>query len=294
MLPSLAEKTVVSMPMIPVRRACRDGSSLRAVVVIAFASLLACGPCLAAQPLRIGGTGNALGTLQRLGEAFQKQNPDIAVKVLPSLGTSGALKAVPQGALDIGASARPLLEEEAKRGLVALEYARTPLVFAVSRRTGVTAITLAQVADVYNGKMASWPGGTPTRPVLRQPNDDNTQQMRRMSPALDQALAVAEKRAGLPFATTDQEAADKAEGIPGALVLTTLGLIRSEGRALQPLTLDGVEPTVENAASGRYPHAKRLYLVTRAEPSALVKRFVEFTRSPAAREILANAGHWTP
>ena len=214
--------------------------------------------------------------------------------VLPSLGTSGAIKAVPKGALDIGLSSRALADDERKTGVTAAEYSRTPLVFAVSSKAPVTALTLAQVADIYTGKQLTWAGGGQIRPVLRQSGDDNTRQIRQMSPALDQALTVAEQRPGMPFATTDQEAADKTESIPGALGVTTLSLIASEKRALRALAVDGVEPTAANGAAGKYPYTKRFFFVTRIAPSAAVQRFIGFTQSPAGREILVAAGHWIP
>lgn len=261
---------------------------------IANTAMLFAGLAAAAEEIRIGGTGNALGAMRLLGDAFAGQNPDVKVTLLPSVGTSGAIRAVPKGALDIGLSSRPLTEEERKPGALAIEYARTPLVFAVSTKSQVRALTLDQIADIYSGKMANWPDGSQIRPVLRQAGDDNTRQIRHMSPALDKALSVAERRPGLPFATTDQEAADKTESIPGALGATTLGLITSENRQLRALTLNGVEATAANGASGKYPHVKRLFLVTRTEQSAAVKRFIAFMQSPAGREILVRSGHWIP
>ncbi|HMH18347.1 MAG TPA: substrate-binding domain-containing protein [Burkholderiales bacterium] len=264
------------------------------LLAFAIASTAFASEAAAAEEIKIGGTGNALGTMRLLGAAFAKQNPGVNVTVLPSLGTSGAVKAIPKGAIDIGVAARQLTEEERKLGTISLEYARSPLVFAVSTRTQVTALTLDQIADIYSGKMTNWPDGSQIRPVLRQVGDDTTQQIRHMSPALDQAVSAAEQRPGMPFATTDQEAADKTESIPGAMGVATLSLINSENRPLRALTLDGVEPTVGNAASGKYPHAKRFFLIAGAAPSAAVRRFIAFMQSPAGREILIRSGNWIP
>jgi phosphate transport system substrate-binding protein len=263
-------------------------------LALASLALCACGTSLAASDIKIGGTGNALGTLRLLGNEFTRLNPDTKVVVLPSLGTSGAIKAIPKGAIDIGLSSRALTDDESKAGAVATEYARSPLVFAVSVKTKATALTLGQLADIYTGKLQNWPDGSQIRPVLRQAGDDNTRQVRQMSAALDKALTVAEERPGMPFATTDQETADKLEIVPGALGVTTLCLIQSEQRALRALTLDGVEPTAANGASGKYPHVKHLYYIVKTEPSAEVKRFIAFMNSPAGRDILTRTGHWIP
>lgn len=264
------------------------------MIAVAGMALLIGGPAAAQAELKIGGTGNALGTMRLLGDAYGKQNPAVKVTVLPSLGSSGALKALPKSAIDIGLVSRTLTDEERAAGLMASEYARSPLVFAVSTKSKVGAITLEQVADIYMGKLAAWPDGSQVRPVLRQSGDDNTRQVKKISPAMEKALSAAELRPGMPFATTDQEAADKTESIPGALGVTTLSLINSESRGMRALTLNGVEPTAGNAASGKYPLAKSFFVVTRTDQSADVKRFLAFLHSPAGRGILVRAGHWIP
>ena len=261
---------------------------------IASMAMIFAGEATAAEEIRIGGSGNALGIMRPLGDAFSKQNPDIKITVLPSLGSSGAIKAVNKGAIDIGLTSRPLTEEEGKLGMIAVEYARTLLVFAVSTGSPVTSVTLAQLADIYSGKTASWPDGTQIRPVVRQAGDDDARAIMQMSAAFDKAWSAAERRPGLPFATSDQETADKTETIPGALSTTTLLQIKSENRQLRALTLDGVEPTVSNGKSGKYPHVKRLWFATRSDTSAAARRFIAFVQSPLGREILIRADSWIP
>jgi len=265
-----------------------------AALAVAVAALLFPGAAATAAEIKVGGTGSALGSMRLLADAFTKQNPDVRVTVLPSIGTSGAIKAVPKGGVDIGLSSRELTPEELKLGVIAFEYARTPLVFAVAAKSRTTALTFEQLADIYGGKTTSWHDGSTIRPVLRQSGDDTTLQVKGMSPAIAAALTAAEKLPGMPFATTDQEAADKTESVPGALGVTTLAQIISESRALRALTLNGVEPTAGNGATGRYPHVKRLFMLTRTEPAPAVKRFIAFMQAPSGREVLVRAGHWIP
>ena len=270
------------------------GRSLAIVAIACTVLGLAAAPPCAADEVRIGGTGNALGTLRLLADAFNRSRPGTEVRVLASLGSSGALKAVPRGALEIGVASRAVNDDERAAGLASSEYARSPTVFAVARKTRVAEITRRQVADIYTGQLANWPDGSAIRPVLRQPGDDNTRQLKALSPEIEQALALAEQRPGLAVAVTDQDAADKIESIPGALGVSTLALIRSEGRALTALKLDGVEPTIANGKSGAYPIVKRFYFITRAQPTPPAQQFIDYVASPAGREILTQTGNWVP
>ncbi len=265
---------------------------VRSLVVASMAVL--CTLPAAAKEIRIGGTGNALGTMRLLGDAFSKSHPESKVTVLPSIGTSGAIKAVPKKAIEIGLSSRVLTDDEARTGLTALEYAYSPTVFAVQQKNKVTSITLGQVADIYAGKLSAWPDGERVRPVMRQPGDDNTRQIKALSPEIEKAIGVAEEQSGLLFAVTDQEAADKVEAVPGSIGVSTLALIRSESRSLRALAIAGVEPTPENAKSGRYPLIKHFYLVLPKEPSPEVAAFVRFVKSPQGRKILEQNGHGAP
>lgn len=178
--------------------------------------------------ITIGGTGNALGTMRWIVEAYQKANPEVKITVLPSIGSSGAIKAVPLGRIQIGLSARPLKEAELEKGIVAVEYARTPTVFAVSNKTKIDAVTQSQLVDMYKGVLKQWPDGSTIRPVIRQAGDDNTKQIKALSPELEKAIEFAEAQKGFLFASTDQEAVDKIEKAPGSFGVTSLALLLSE------------------------------------------------------------------
>ena len=266
----------------------------RRLLLALLAAVLCWVPHAQAEEIRIGGTGNALGTIRLLGDAFGKKYPQIKITVLNSLGSSGAFKAIPKGAIDIGLSSRAETDQERAAGVVSSEYARSLTVLTVSTKARVTAITRQQIADIYRGQLTQWPDGTAIRPVLRQPGDDNTRQIKSLSPEIEKALVVAEHRSGLAFAVTDQEAADKIESISGAVGVSTLALIVSEARSLRALKLDGVEPTVSNGESGSYPIVKRFFFITKPTPSAAVQQFIAFVASPDGREILVRTGNWVP
>jgi phosphate transport system substrate-binding protein len=261
---------------------------------IASAAMVFAGDATAGEEIKIGGTGHALGAMRLLGETFSRRNPDIKVTVLPSLGSGGGIRAVAKGVIDIAVTARPLAEDERGSGLVESEYARTPFVFVVSTKSNVTAITTDQIADLYAGRTQKWPDGSPIRFVLRATGEADTDLIKKMTPGIAEALTRAEKSPGRAFAITDQENASDIERIPGAIGSTTLGLIKSENRSLRALDLNGVAATVQNAVAGRYPHYKRLFVVTLVKQAGAVPRFLAFLRSADGAEILVRNGHWTP
>lgn len=232
--------------------------------------------------------------MRLLADAFCVQSPDTTVKLMQGVGSSGAIKAVRQGALDVGLSARVLTSQEQSSGISATLHAGTVVVFAVSSKSKVGAITLDEAADIYSGRMVSWPDGSQIRPVLPPAGESISIEVKRMAPGVAKAMLFAEKLPGIPYGATDQEVAEKIERIPGALGVTTLSLILSENRGLRALTLNGIEPSTRNGASGKYPYAIYFHLVVKAGPSEAINRFVAFVQSPAGRDILVRSGHWVP
>lgn len=244
------------------------------------------------QPIKVGGTGAALGTLQLLAQAYEKAHPDVRITVLPSLGSGGGIKALLAGAIQIGLSSRPLSDAETAAGAVAVEYGRTPFVFATAATNKATGITTQNLADYYAGKVEDWPSGSKIRLVLRPIGDSDSELIKGMSPAMREAKSAAEQRKGMVFTVTDQETASSIEKIPGALGPSTLSLILSEKRALKALTLNGVTPSALSIANGSYPLHKQLLIITGPQTPPEARAFATFVLSPAGRDILQKTGHW--
>lgn len=251
----------------------------------------AAGQAAGAVPFRISGTGAALGGMQLLADAFMQSHPGTEIVVLPSLGSGGGIKALRAGAIDIAVSSRPPKDTERAPGMVDLEYARTPFVFATRADNPITSTTVEQLAAIYRGDLVIWPDDSAVRLVLRPPSESDTRLLRRISPAMDGAVDAAFARPGMLIAVNDQENADALERMAGTLGGATLGQILAERRSLKPLTLDGVVPTVEALAAGRYRWSKRLYMIVGSTRSDVATDFVAFLQSPSGHEILRASGH---
>lgn len=245
-----------------------------------------------AQEIKIGGTGAALGTMQLLAQAYAKTKPDAKITVLPSMGSGGGIKALLAGAIQVAVSSRPLSDAESNAGAVAVEYGRTPFVFATATSNKVAGIATQNLVDYYAGKVDEWPDGAKLRLVLRPIGDSDSEAIKAMSPAMRDAKSAAEQRKGMLFTVTDQETASAIEKVPGALGPSTLALLTSEKRALKALALDGVVPNVQSVADGSYPLTKQLLIVTGPKTLREAQAFVSFVRSGAGREILQQTGHW--
>jgi phosphate transport system substrate-binding protein len=244
-----------------------------------------------AETVKIGGTGSGLGVVRILAETFEKSHPGVSIKVIPSLGSTGGIRALLAGSLDLALSARPLTGEETASGGVAVEVARTPFVFIVNRSVSQKGITTGELEKIYGGGMPTWPDGTRLRLVLRPKTEADTDIVRRISPAMNRAVTSAIAREGMIRAVTDQDNTAMVEKTPGALGGAALTQICSENRAVDILSFNGITPSVKGIGDGSYPLSKSLYLVTTATTSPAARKFIDFIHSRAGTAILAKYGN---
>lgn len=244
-----------------------------------------------AETIRIGGTGSALGTMALLGEAFAENYPAQRIAVLPSLGSSGGIKALQGKKLEIAVTSRDLTSEEKSGGLSAMMYGATAFVFASHPATPAQPLTREAIAAIYSGKLGKWSNGAPIRLVLRPRSDMDSKLLANLSPDIESALNAAHAKRGMTVAITDSDAADILEKLSNSFGTTTLAMVLSENRNVLLFPVDGVKPSEKTLSEGSYALTKKMYLVTSVSPSPGTKQFVDFIRSPKGMEILRKTGH---
>jgi len=260
-------------------------------LVLAVALTVCAAPMAMAETLKLGGTGASVGTMRMLVEAFSRERPDVSFELARSLGSSGGIKAVVAGAIDIGFTSRPMKPEEVAAGAVEFQYATTPFVFVTSARE-IQGVSRQDVVEIFNGTRTTWPDGERIRIVLRPESDTDSGLLAAEFPESAASLAeLRESVAGVPVTATDQDNLNAAEEMPGSFAATSLCTVLSEHRWLTVLQLDGVEPSVANLESGAYGWSRPLYLVTTAERSSTVQAFIDFMGSGEGQRILREAGN---
>jgi phosphate transport system substrate-binding protein len=242
-----------------------------------------------ADTLRVGGLGAATKLLPVLSARFADKNANAALEVIPSLGSSGGLRALAEGVLDMAVSGRPLNAEELKQGLHVAMTIRTPFVMVTSHDKP-DGIRSAEIEGIYRNQKAKWSDGSAVRVILRPKSDSDTPLLGGMFPAMVSALEAARARHDVTVAATDQDNADAAERIPGSLTGSTLTQIKTEERRLRMIPIDGVVPTLETLESGAYPFSKTIYFVLPAKKNPLAENLVTFLHSPAGEAALRDGG----
>lgn len=237
--------------------------------------------------VRVGGTGIGLAAAQRLGEDFAAANPGTRVELLPSLSTSGGIRALREQAIDVAIAATRLSPEDRARGLDEAACLTTALVFVTSLRAP-PGIARTDLPRLYAETRPTWPDGTPIKIILRVRTGSEVPYLSAAIPGLGPAFDLAYNRPAVPVSATDQENADLAQKTSGSFAIATLLQVKAEKLNLRALALDGVMPTAETIADKSYPFPLRICLVLSASPSAELTKFLEHVRSPEGQAILRS------
>lgn len=252
--------------------------------------LLTChtAPSVAAETLRVAGTGSSAPLMTKLFTAFRRQVPaaELLQASSPPLGTGGALRALAAGGIDIALIGRPLAQNEVAAFGRSFPLASTPFVLATQGGRRASGFSRDELAAVYEGRLRHWDDGKPIRLVLRASMESDTRVLKSFSPAVAAAVDAAALRPGMAQGQDDLSTVDLLRQVPGSLGPTSLGLLRTLDLRLDMLPLDGIAPTLENLKSGRYPWRKTLTVVLPARPSALAERFAAFLAGTEAAEVL--------
>jgi phosphate transport system substrate-binding protein len=246
--------------------------------------------CLALDTVTVNGSGSCLDMMKPMIAAFQKNNKNIRVVMEKPLGSSGALKAMLAGSLDITLSSRPLKPEEVAKGAQNQIYGYTPLVIIAEKNVKKSDITTKELEEIYTGTRTTWPNGETIRLVMRPSEDIDSKILSALSPGMTVAMTAARSRSGMVVAVTDPEAYSTVAKFPGGLGATGMTSIITEKLPVTSLTLNGVKASPKTLASGAYLLSKEISIVTTAKTPPAAKKLVNFILSDKGRAIAAAHG----
>lgn len=238
----------------------------------------------------IAGSTSLLPFSQHAAEAYMQRHPEVRVSVA-GRGSRVGIRAIIDGTADIAGISRQLSKRELelceKRGVQPVSHlvALGCVVPVVDAANPITGVSVAQLKDVYLGKINSWQKlGGPARPIAVMNRDSNsgTFGMLRLL-VLDQARV---RRDALMLASNGAMV-QAVTGNPLALGYVGMGYLSPKIKAL---TVNGIAASTATVRNQTYPLARPLYLITRGPPLGEIKRFLVFMKSPEGRHIAQQEG----
>lgn len=263
----------------------------RVFVCLAAALMLLGGQSASAEEIiRINGSGAAVSLAKHIVLAYSKLHPDVKIVMGKPLGSSGAIKALLAGSLDIVLSSKPLTDSEMQQGAKRMTLGMTPIAIIAGRNVPPKGISTRDLEEIYAGHMRKWPNGEDIRIVLRPLEEIETKILRGLSPGMDVALSQAFNRKGMLLAITDPESNQLVSRTSGSIGTGALCGVMADKVSVKILPLNGVSPTIEAMSKGKYPLRRDIDFVITDKLPESARQFIKFVYSKEGRAIARKYG----
>ncbi len=244
----------------------------------------------AGSTVTVAGSTTVMPIAEMAAERFQEATGD---RVLVSgLGSSAGIEAVMNGTADIATSSRGLTAaEEATGELVTTVVARDGIAVIVNAGNPVGNLSISQLRAVYAGDVTNWSElGGPDLPILVVNRDEASGTREAFKSIVMDGTRFDATAAVLPGTG---QVRDVVSRTPGAIGYISIGFVDSAftTSTVKALSIDGVEPTEANVASGAYPVSRSLYLFTKGEPTGEAKAYIDEVLSPDMAQTIRDAGY---
>ncbi len=234
--------------------------------------------------LHVAGSGSCVPLARMLAGAARREL-GVVPEVHASIGSSGGLRALQDGAIELALVSRPLSSEELAAGLVYTPFARIPVVVAAALEVPDDTVTFADLEAIFGGERTQWSDGSNLVVLLRESGDSSHRVVEAMDGALQDAMARGRSSGSFRVLYHDDAMEVALANTRGAIGLHGNG-VEASLAGFRALTFEGIAPTAANVESGRYPFVKELAFVTQGEPRGDAKAFVDFVLSPSGRALL--------
>lgn len=222
------------------------------------------------------GSSALLPLAQAAADKFMDSNPDCIVTVNGG-GSGEGLKQVADGAIDIGNSdvyAEEKLDAAAAEGLVDHEVCVITMAPVVNAALGVTDLTTEQLTDIFTGKITNWSEvGGPDEEIMlvTRPSSSGTRALFKTW-----ALGGAEEASNEALETDDSgtllQTVQQNTGAIGYVALSYL----VDNDSVATVSIDGVEPSLENTYNGSYKVWGFEHMYTNGEGSEQAQAFISY------------------
>ena len=240
--------------------------------------------------VKIEGSTTVLPIAQKTAEVFMENNSSADLSVRGG-GSGVGISALIDGVCDIANASRSMKQSEVDK---AVSMGREPkshiiamdgLCVIVHKDNPLTALTKAQIKDIFTGKINNWSevGGESTSIVVVS-RDSASGTFEAFG---ELALDKEKVRSDALMQASNQAVASAIAENSSAIGYVGLGYLKEGVKALQ---IEGVTPSKETVLSGKYGLSRPLFMYTNGTPTGMVKEYIDFIKSPEGQKIAEEEG----
>ena len=232
-----------------------------------------------------------VGPLAKSFAAYFTKKYNVKVTVSES-GSGNGAKSLINKSCDIATMSRAMKPQEMaaakKKGVnpVVHTVALDGIAMIVHPSNPVRTLTKAQIADIYKGKFINWNqvGGPNSRIVVIQ-RESNSGTQEAFKELVMGKTAQISKNAETQ--ASNGAIKNRVSSTRSAIGFVGLGFV---DRSVKPIAVNGVLPSVATVRNGSYPVSRPLYMYTNGQPSGMLKKFVDLSKTPDGKRMIGELG----
>lgn len=238
------------------------------------------------QSIVITGSTTVLPIAELAAEEYLASHPNDDLLVSGG-GSSVGVQAVGEGTAAIGMASRGLKDAEKEKfpNLIQHVVAKDGIAVIVYPGNPVGALTTSQVKSIYLGEITNWQDlGGEDMPIVVVGRDSasGTREF-----FLESVMNKEDFTQNQLEKNSNGAVKQTVAQTPGAIGYVSMGYIDN---TIQPVTIDGVDATIDNVLADTYPIARGLYMLTDGQPTGLAKNYLDFVLSPAGQALVEEEG----
>jgi phosphate transport system substrate-binding protein len=263
------------------------GRSRFTLYVLLFALLLtACAESPRVTPtpatIRLATSSTLTNAIDDLGDIFRAAHPWISIRQ-EALDTASALDLLTGGAVDLAFVS--WLPADLDPGAWNSPLAYDAVAVIVHPANPVTGLSLAQLRDVFQGRVVDWsPFGWEGQALVVVSREAASGTRAAFEEAAMEGRAVTLNAIVQP---ESEAVIDYVARTPGAIGYVSRGRVMA---AVKPIAIEGVEPVPANVFNQSYPIGRVLFVVARSEPAGAAREFVAWLLGPDGQQAFAERG----
>ncbi len=225
-------------------------------------------------------------------EYYRENNPSVNITISES-GSGNGVKSLMNGSCNVATMSRFMKAGEFKscveKGVlpVAHTVAYDGLAVIVNPQNKISALSEKQIADIYTGKITNWKelGGDDAKIVVIS-RDSNSGTYETFNELVLKKAKIAKNA---EYVGSNGQARSRVNSTKNAIAYVGLGFADASVKAL---SVDGILPTPQTVATGKYPVARPLYMFTNGSPKmgSHLFNFVTLCLTQEGREIVTDLG----
>ena len=221
-----------------------------------------------------------------VAESFMAAHPDVTVTA-EFTGSSAGIESLVGGSVDIGNSSRNLKDSEKESGAVENIVAIDGIAVVTDPANTISGLSKQQLTDIYTGKIKNWSevgGSDGVIIVVGREAGSGTRG------AFEELLEVVDSCTYANELDSTGAVMAKVASTPGAIGYVSLDVVDDTVKAL---SLDEVEPTVDNIKAGSYLLSRPFVMATMGEISEQnenIQALFDYLKSDEGKEVITSAG----